>query len=399
MVLVGDGAPRTLVCENETNAPPAVGRRWCDAVPEGRHRRPRRHWCRLRQRRRGRHQGRAVVRARPCPPAPPRRSACVSVPTRAISARRSRARSRPGQTRGRRVLRRKCSPGSTPEATMIARQALAGMMWTKQWFHFDVEHWLDGDPAGPPPPDGRQLGRNREWRHLNNADVITVCDTWEYPWYATWDLAFQCVAIAHIDAGVRQGPAAADVPRVVHAPQRSAARLRVGVRRREPTGARLGRAAGVRHRRRRDRHTGPRVPGAGLPQAAAELHVVGEPQGRGRRQRVRGRLPRDGQHPPIDRSAPLPVEGRLEQSDATGLDGAVLPQHAGDLAACSPSTRRRTRTWRPSSSSTSRTSPPPSTTADCGTTKTASTTTCCAWATSGSRCASARWSACCRCAP
>jgi hypothetical protein len=91
--------------------------------------------------------------------------------------------------------------GLDPEARMIARQALAGMMWTKQWYHFDVERWLDGDPAGPTPPAERLAGRNREWRHLNNADVITVCDTWEYPWYATWDLAFQCVAIAHVDPG------------------------------------------------------------------------------------------------------------------------------------------------------------------------------------------------------
>jgi hypothetical protein len=89
--------------------------------------------------------------------------------------------------------------GLDPEGRLIARQALAGMMWTKQWYHFDVERWLDGDPAGPPPPESRRSGRNREWRHLNNADVITVCDTWEYPWYATWDLAFQTVAIAHVD--------------------------------------------------------------------------------------------------------------------------------------------------------------------------------------------------------
>ena len=89
--------------------------------------------------------------------------------------------------------------GLDPEGAMIARQALAGMMWTKQWYHYDVEQWLDGDPGGPPPPAQRLAGRNRGWRHLNNADVLTVCDTWEYPWYATWDLAFQCVAIAHVD--------------------------------------------------------------------------------------------------------------------------------------------------------------------------------------------------------
>ena len=74
------------------------------------------------------------------------------------------------------------------------------MVWTKQLYHYDVERWLDGDPVGPPPPPGRAAGRNHRWRHLNNHDVISVCDTWEYPWYATWDLGFQCVAFAHLDA-------------------------------------------------------------------------------------------------------------------------------------------------------------------------------------------------------
>ena len=87
-----------------------------------------------------------------------------------------------------------------PEQAMVLRQALSGMLWSKQFFHFDVDQWLDGDPAGPPPPEGRKHGRNNEWRHLNNADVISMPDTWEYPWYATWDLAFHCVALAHVDA-------------------------------------------------------------------------------------------------------------------------------------------------------------------------------------------------------
>jgi hypothetical protein len=90
--------------------------------------------------------------------------------------------------------------GVSPEDAMIMRQAFAGMMWSKQWFHFDVERWLDGDPGLPPPPDSRRRGRNNEWRHLNNADVISMPDPWEYPWYAAWDLAFHTVAIAHIDA-------------------------------------------------------------------------------------------------------------------------------------------------------------------------------------------------------
>jgi len=86
------------------------------------------------------------------------------------------------------------------ESTMIARQALAGMLWSKQFYHYDVERWLDGDPSGVEAPASRLSGRNSGWRHLNNADVISMPDKWEYPWYAAWDLAFHCVALAAVDA-------------------------------------------------------------------------------------------------------------------------------------------------------------------------------------------------------
>ncbi len=91
-------------------------------------------------------------------------------------------------------------PDIEHEQAMIARQALAGMLWSKQFYHFDVERWLDGDPAGSTPPASRLTGRNAAWRHLNNADVISMPDKWEYPWYAAWDLAFHCVALAEVDA-------------------------------------------------------------------------------------------------------------------------------------------------------------------------------------------------------
>ncbi len=84
-----------------------------------------------------------------------------------------------------------------PGARLVQRQALAGMLWSKQLYLFDVRRWLDGDPAQPPPPPGRT--RDRDWRHLNNADVISMPDKWEYPWYAAWDLAFHCVTFALID--------------------------------------------------------------------------------------------------------------------------------------------------------------------------------------------------------
>ncbi|MBV8573666.1 MAG: glucosidase, partial [Acetobacteraceae bacterium] len=86
-----------------------------------------------------------------------------------------------------------------PDARLVQRQALAGMLWSKQFYYLDVPLWLKGDPAQPPPPPGRKHGRNAEWTHLSNADIISIPDKWEYPWYAAWDLAFHCVTFALID--------------------------------------------------------------------------------------------------------------------------------------------------------------------------------------------------------
>ncbi|MGH8885939.1 MAG: MGH1-like glycoside hydrolase domain-containing protein [Egibacteraceae bacterium] len=95
--------------------------------------------------------------------------------------------------------------GATADEALVLRQAFAGMLWSKQFFHCDVDRWLEGDPAGPPPPEARKHGRNAGWRHLNNADVISMPDKWEYPWYAAWDLAFHAVALAHVDPGFAKG--------------------------------------------------------------------------------------------------------------------------------------------------------------------------------------------------
>ncbi|WNJ16414.1 MGH1-like glycoside hydrolase domain-containing protein [Pontibacter sp. G13] len=86
-----------------------------------------------------------------------------------------------------------------PELKMIQRQALAGMLWTKQYYGFDVRQWLGGDNHRPDPPQHRQHGRNAHWQHLNNSDIISMPDKWEYPWYAAWDLAFHCVSLALVD--------------------------------------------------------------------------------------------------------------------------------------------------------------------------------------------------------
>ncbi len=91
------------------------------------------------------------------------------------------------------------SSGLDDEAKRVERQAFAGLFWSKQFYHFVVETWLNGDPGNPPPPEQRKQGRDHKWRHLYNDDVISMPDKWEYPWYAAWDLAFHTLAIAPAD--------------------------------------------------------------------------------------------------------------------------------------------------------------------------------------------------------
>ncbi len=85
------------------------------------------------------------------------------------------------------------------DAKAVQRQAIAGMLWSKQFYCLDVLQWLTGDPGQPPPPAERWHGRNSRWTHLTNADVISMPDKWEYPWYAAWDLAFHCIPLAMVD--------------------------------------------------------------------------------------------------------------------------------------------------------------------------------------------------------
>jgi hypothetical protein len=86
------------------------------------------------------------------------------------------------------------------DETAVMRQAFAGMLWSKQFYHLNISRWLDGDPGGPPPPPDRGAVRNGGWRHFDAVDVLSMPDTWEYPWFASWDLAFHCVPLAHVDA-------------------------------------------------------------------------------------------------------------------------------------------------------------------------------------------------------
>jgi hypothetical protein len=89
---------------------------------------------------------------------------------------------------------------TSADERMVQRQAFAGLVWNKQCYHLDVPRWLKGDPGQVKPPDSRLHGRNVDWRNLNNADILSMPDKWEYPWYASWDLAFHCIPFALIDA-------------------------------------------------------------------------------------------------------------------------------------------------------------------------------------------------------
>jgi Glycosyl hydrolase family 63 C-terminal domain len=86
------------------------------------------------------------------------------------------------------------------DARNVMRQSFGGLLWSKQFYHYVVRDWLQGDPGQPPPPGQRRHGRNKDWGHLYNADVISMPDKWEYPWYAAWDLAFHCLPLALVDA-------------------------------------------------------------------------------------------------------------------------------------------------------------------------------------------------------
>ena len=93
-----------------------------------------------------------------------------------------------------------CAADSSADLRQVQRQGFAGMLWSKQFYCYDVKTWLEGDPTQPPPPRERLHGRNSQWTHLYNADVISMPDKWEYPWFAAWDLAFHCLTLSLVDS-------------------------------------------------------------------------------------------------------------------------------------------------------------------------------------------------------
>ncbi len=210
----------------------------------------------------------------------------------------------------------------------IQRQAFAGLLWSKQYYHFFVDRWLEGDPAGPQPPPSRRRGRNHGWRHLDAADVLSVPDKWEYPWFAAWDMAFHCVAFALIDPDFAKQQLLVltrewymhpngQIPAYewnfgdVNPPVQAWAAIRV-----------------CQIEPKMQRAHGPPVPGAHFPEAADQLHLVGESQGRGGQHLFEGGFLGLDNVGAFDRSAALPLGGLGWTRRTAQLDGNVLLEHA-----------------------------------------------------------------------
>jgi hypothetical protein len=199
----------------------------------------------------------------------------------------------------------------------VHRQALAGMLWSKQYYYFDLEKWLLEHQSHPLLESGRQGVRNTEWFHMLNADVISMPDKWEYPWYAAWDLAFHTICPVAGGFRFRQGAAAADAAQSLCPPQRADSRLRVELQRRESPGARLGHAL---YLYKYERTLG-RADLRFLERSFQGLMLnfnwwVNRKDPRGRNVFAGGFLGLDNIGV-FDRSAPLPTGGSLEQADGT----------------------------------------------------------------------------------
>ena len=172
----------------------------------------------------------------------------------------------------------------------IMRQAYAGLLWTKQFYHYVVDTWMDGDPSGPATTEARKKGRNRDWRHLFNLDVISMPDKWEYPWYAAWDLAFHMVPMAHLDPRFAKEQMILFLREWYMHPSGQIPAYEWATQRRQSAGPRLGRLASLQG----ERSSGSArqvVLSAGVSKAVVELHLVGQSQRSAWQQHLLRRVP------------------------------------------------------------------------------------------------------------
>ncbi len=346
-----EGAPELLFTENETNArrlfgAPTTTRRYVkdgihdyvvhgaeDAVnPAARGTKAAAHYVLT-------IAGRRVARSCACASPTPRRRQT------AVRRRLRRASSRTRQREADEFYARSSTPDRSPRTPRTCmRQAFAGLLWRKQFYHYDVARWLARRSGRAAAAAGaRCTAATATGRHLYNADVISMPDKWEYPWYAAWDLAFHCIPLALVDPDFAKEQLILLLREWYMHPNGQLPAYEWALRRREPAGARLGRVARLQDRAEALAASGDR---AFLERVFHKLLLnftwwVNRKDAEGK-QRLPGRLPRPRQHrrlrPPraaADGRPPRAV-GRHE------LDGHVLPQHAGDRARAGA---RRTRAY------------------------------------------------------
>ncbi len=222
------------------------------------------------------------------------------------------------------------SPSSLNEdQRRVHRQALAGLLWSKQYYYFDLEHWLREHKSHPLLESTRHGVRNTEWFHMLNSDIISMPDKWEYPWYAAWDLAFHTVALSLVDFDFAKEQLLLMLRSLYFHPSGQIPGLRVELQRRQSTGARVGHAVVVQVREAA-RPGGPALPGTLVSGIDAELQLVGQSQGPFRAQCLRRRLSGSRQHRRL-RPQRAAADGRFAGAGGRHrLDGVLLPEHAGD---------------------------------------------------------------------
>ena len=267
-----------------------------------------------------------------------------------------------------------------PTSRCVQRQAFAGLLWSKQFYHYSVELWLDGDPAGPPPPASRaawpqsRMAAPVQPRHDLDARQVGISLV------RGLGPGVSLLPLAHDRSGIRQAAVDADAARMVHASQRPDSGLRMEFRRRESAGARLGRVARLQDRPQRDGRGRHANSWKKYSKDAAEFHLVGESQ-RLRPATTSFKAASSGLDNigVFDRSRPLPDGGVLEQADGTAWMGMYCLNMLAIALELAPTRGQPTKASPRSSSSISFTSPTPSTPrpeiAACGTPKMAFTTT------------------------
>ena len=171
----------------------------------------------------------------------------------------------------------------------VMRQALAGMLWSKQYYHYDVDKWLEERGCDPFKANRRQAPRNDQWHHMYNGDIISMPDKWEYPWYAAWDLAFHVLALTLVDPDFGKQQLKLML-RTLHASQWTDSGLRMELWRCQSAGTCLVHDFHVQPREGQDGARGPGLAQEQLSEVASQFHLVGQSQGPLRQEHLRRRF-------------------------------------------------------------------------------------------------------------